>query len=109
MANQFLLYGANGYTGQLIARYADHYHLQPVLSGRNEAAIIKLSQELNYPYLVLDLNDPAKLEKVLSEFEVVMHAAGPFDTTALPMAEACIKSRTHYLDINGDIEVFEAL
>ncbi|NCU04099.1 MAG: saccharopine dehydrogenase, partial [Chitinophagaceae bacterium] len=36
---QVLLYGANGYTGELIARYASEYNLQPVLAGRKEEKI----------------------------------------------------------------------
>ncbi|MHA4842754.1 saccharopine dehydrogenase family protein [Flavitalea antarctica] len=109
MANQFLLYGANGYTGQLIARHANEYHLQPVLAGRNKEALQKLSAELHFPCLVLGLDDRQALEEALANFEVVLHAAGPFDETANPMAEACLRTKTHYLDINGDIAVFEAL
>jgi short subunit dehydrogenase-like uncharacterized protein len=109
MPNQFLLYGANGYTGQLIARHANEYHLQPVLAGRNKEAIQKLSSELHFPYLVIDLDNREALETALGNFEVVLHAAGPFDQTAQPMADACIRTNTHYLDINGDISVFESL
>ncbi|RYY10574.1 MAG: hypothetical protein EOO04_36675, partial [Chitinophagaceae bacterium] len=109
MANQFLLYGANGYTGQLIARHANEYHLQPVLAGRNKEALQKLSSELHFPYLVFDLGNQAALDDALTNFEVVVHAAGPFDQTAHPMADACIRTGTHYLDINGDINVFESL
>ena len=31
--NEFLLYGANGYTGELIARMASSYGLKPILAG----------------------------------------------------------------------------
>ncbi|HTE28677.1 saccharopine dehydrogenase family protein [Flavitalea sp.] len=109
MANQFLLYGANGYTGQLIARHANEYHLQPVLAGRNKEAIQKLSSELHFPYLIIDLDNREALEQSLGNFDVVLNAAGPFDQTAHPMADACIRTKTHYLDINGDISVFESL
>jgi short subunit dehydrogenase-like uncharacterized protein len=109
MANQFLLYGANGYTGQLIARHANEYHLQPVLAGRNKEAIEKLSSELHFPCLIIDLNDRNTLEQALANFDVVLHAAGPFDQTAHLMADACLRTKTHYLDINGDIAVFESL
>ena len=40
---------------------------------------------------------------------VVFYMAGPFSTTSRPMADACIRSRFHYLDITGEIDVFEAL
>lgn len=108
-SNQFLLYGANGYTGRLIARYAAEYGLQPVLAGRNEAAIKALAAELQLPCRVFPLEDSAALEAALRETPAVIHAAGPFAQTARPMVEACLKTGVHYLDINGDISVFELL
>jgi len=106
---EFLLYGANGYTGQLIARYAQQYNLQPLLAGRNRAALTALADQLSLPYRVIDLNNTKDLENALNDVKVVIHAAGPFDATAKSMAEACINTNTHYLDINGDINVFEML
>jgi len=105
--NTFLLYGANGYTGELIARYASQYNLQPVLAGRNVAALKALAEKLNMPYKVISLEDPAALDAALREVKVVMHAAGPFRYTAKQMVDACLRTGTHYLDINGDITVFE--
>jgi short subunit dehydrogenase-like uncharacterized protein len=109
MQNQFLLYGANGYTGQLIAKLAGQYNLQPILSGRTEEAIKSLATELNLPYLVIDLNDSEKLEAALQRVKVVLHCAGPFSQTAKQMITACLETGVHYLDINGDVSVFEFL
>src|SRR5262249_14363815 len=36
------------------------------------------------------------------------NCAGPFSRTALPMVEACLRNRVHYLDIAGEVDVFEA-
>lgn len=107
--NQFLLYGANGYTGQLIARYAEHYGLQPLLAGRNEAALRELASRLKMPYKVIRLEDQQALEAALKEVKVVVHAAGPFHNTARQVVDACLKTKTHYLDINGDVSVFEMI
>ena len=57
MQNSFLLYGANGYTGELIARHAAQYNLQPILAGRREDALKPLSAKLDYPYKVFDVAD----------------------------------------------------
>jgi short subunit dehydrogenase-like uncharacterized protein len=38
-----------------------------------------------------------------------LHCAGPFVHTSQPMADACLRNRVHYLDITGEISVFEAL
>lgn len=105
----FLLYGANGYSGTLIARFAHEYNLKPILAGRNEASIKSLAQKLDLPYRIIDLNDTVKLEAVLKEVKLVLHAAGPFQFTAKQMIDACLKTGTHYIDINGDISIFEMI
>ncbi len=109
MQNQFLLYGANGYTGKLIAKLAATYNLQPLLAGRTEANIKPLANELQLPYRIIDLDDKAALENALSEVTLVLHAAGPYVYTAKQMIEACLQTGVHYIDINGDISVFEML
>jgi len=106
--NSFLLYGANGYTGRLIAQMASGYDLKPILAGRNESSIKSLAESLALSYRVLDLSDTEKLCEVLREVPLVLHAAGPFLHTSSLMIEACIASKTHYLDITGEIPVFEA-
>lgn len=104
-----LLYGANGYTGVLIARYASQYGLQPILGGRREEVIKPLAAQLNLPYAIVDINNAGQLQKALHGIQVVIHAAGPFADTAGQMIDACLLTGTHYLDINGDISVFEMI
>ena len=107
MRNNFLLYGANGYTGQLIAKMAVEYGLSPVLAGRNASSLQSLADSLKLPYKVIDLADTTSLHEALNEVEVVLHAAGPFQFTSKAMIEACLATKTHYLDITGEISVFE--
>ncbi len=109
MQNQILLYGANGYTGKLIARLAASYNLQPILAGRTEANIKPIADELQLPYRIIDLDNKTQLENALSEVKLVLHAAGPYVYTAKQMIEASLQTGTHYIDINGDIVVFEML
>lgn len=108
-SNSFLLYGANGYTGELIARFAKDYDLQPILAGRKKELIEPLANKLQLPYRIFDVNDEVALVAALKEVKVVMNAAGPFQYTARQMIEACLKTGTHYLDINGDITMFEMM
>lgn len=44
----------------------------------------------------------------LQGVDVVLHAAGPFLHTGAPMMDACLKVGAHYLDITGEVPVFEA-
>ena len=109
MSKKFLLYGANGYTGVLIAKLAATYNLQPILAGRTEANIKPLADELQLSYHIVDLADAEQLKKILSEVKLVLHCAGPFSATAKQMIDACLETSVHYIDINGDISVFEML
>jgi short subunit dehydrogenase-like uncharacterized protein len=68
-----------------------------------------LAGKLQLPYRIIDLKDTAALINILQEVNLVVHAAGPYDFTAKPMIEACMQTRTHYLDLNGDTDVFETL
>lgn len=107
MPEQWMIYGANGYTGELIARRAKEQGLTPVLAGRTESKVQPLAEELGLGYRIFSLDDAESIATQLEGFALVLHAAGPFVHTARPMMEACLRSRTHYLDITGEIPVFE--
>jgi len=104
-----LIYGANGYTGRLIVDHVVALGMKPVLAGRNIEEIPSLAQSVGLEWRVVDLADPNKLDEVLEGITVVIHCAGPFSRTYLPMAAACIRSKVHYLDITGEIAAFEGL
>ncbi|UPK68201.1 saccharopine dehydrogenase family protein [Chitinophaga filiformis] len=107
--NRILLYGANGYTGELIARYAGQYGLTPILAGRKKAAIEALAKELKLDFRIVELDDAAGMRAALEDVTLVIQAAGPYHITAQPMIEACLATNTHYIDLNGDLDVFELL
>jgi short subunit dehydrogenase-like uncharacterized protein len=103
-----LIYGANGYTGELIARRAVAQGLSAVLAGRR-AAVEALAAELRQPHRVFALDDPAAIDAALAGVRVVLNAAGPFSRTAAPLVQACLRARAHYLDITGELDVLEAM
>jgi len=104
---QWLLYGAYGYTGTLIAEEAVKRGHRPVLAGRSERKLVALAERLRLDYVVLDLENSAGLAQTISGFDLVFHAAGPFVHTHQPMVTACLTGKTHYLDITGEVTVFE--
>lgn len=104
---QWMIYGANGYTGELIAREAQARGLRPVLAGRSPRKIEALARELGLESRVFDLANVDASASQLAGISVVLHCAGPFSATSAPMLEACLMSKTHYLDISGEITVFE--
>jgi short subunit dehydrogenase-like uncharacterized protein len=101
-----MIYGANGYSGRLIAQEAVRLGARPVLAGRNREVIERLAAELGCESRVfaLDALDPVR---DLEGMRLVMHAAGPFSATSRPMIDACLAVRAHYLDITGEIDVIE--
>jgi saccharopine dehydrogenase (NAD+, L-lysine-forming) len=105
----WLLYGANGYTGTLVARLAAARGERPLLAGRSAAKIAALADELGLEHRAFGLDDPDAIRRGLDGVTAVAHCAGPFSATAGPMARACVNARLHYLDITGEIDVFEEL
>jgi short subunit dehydrogenase-like uncharacterized protein len=104
---RWLLYGAYGYTGQLIIDEAKRRGHRPVLAGRNAAKLATLGARHDLDWLALDLDYADRLNKTVDRYDLVLHAAGPFIHTSDPMIRACLAGRTHYLDITGEIGVFE--
>jgi saccharopine dehydrogenase (NAD+, L-lysine-forming) len=94
----WLIYGANGYTGQLIAEAAGSE--RPVLAGRSEGPVRALAERLGFEWRAFDLARPQ-----LDGIDLVLHCAGPFSATSRPMVDACLERRAHYLDITGEHEV----
>jgi len=109
MASEFMLYGATGFVGEAAARLAVQSGLRPVLAGRDAPKLERQAAGLGVEYRVFRLDDSAAMERALGSVPVVLHCAGPFRNTSGPMAEACLRTGTHYLDLTGEIPVFEAL
>lgn len=107
-SSRWLIYGANGYTGELVAREAAGRRMAPILAGRS-AGVEELASALDLPARVFPLTDPWSLRAHLADVDAVLHCAGPFVETSRPMVEACLETGTHYLDITGEISVFEAI
>lgn len=109
MAGRLLVYGAGGFTGELIVREAARRGLAPILAGRGAESIEPLAGELGLEARVAPLDDPAALARALDGVAVVLHCAGPFARTSRAMVEACLAAKVSYLDITGEIGVFEAI
>jgi short subunit dehydrogenase-like uncharacterized protein len=109
MAYNFLLYGANGYVGAAISRMAIREGLKPILAGRTPEKIEPLAKELGLEIRVSSLNDPTSMDRLLQDVRVVLHCAGPYLYTSKQMVDACLRAGAHYLDLTGEIPVFEAI
>ncbi len=106
---QLLIYGSYGYTGQLIVHECALKKIPVLLSGRDAAKLKAQSEKSGYPFEVLDLKEVDKLKTLLRSVKAIIHCAGPFRYTARTVAEACLETGTHYIDITGEHQVFELL
>ncbi len=104
---KILLYGSNGYTARLMLDLLDKYQLSPILAGRRQSAIEPLAEQYKLDCRVFNLDRHETIVDHLQGIDLVLHCAGPFSKTAEPMLKACIAAKAHYLDITGEIEVFE--
>jgi saccharopine dehydrogenase (NAD+, L-lysine-forming) len=105
----WMIYGAYGYTGRLVAALAAERGELPVIAGRDGRRLRQLGEMFELEHRTFDLSDPDAVARALDGVDVVAHCAGPFSATAQPMVDACLASRTHYLDVTGEIDVFEAI
>lgn len=106
-SSRWLLYGAYGYTGTLVTEEAVKRGHRPVLAGRDAGKLQRLAKQYGLEYQVLSLENEEALTSAVTQFDLLFHAAGPFVHTSAPMVRACLAGRTHYLDITGEIPVFE--
>lgn len=104
---RWLIYGATGYTGTLVAEEAVKRGHKPILAGRSREKLAPLAERLNLDYAAFSLDDADAITKAIADADLVYHAAGPFIHTAEPMRRACLNAGKHYLDITGEIQVFE--
>ncbi|SFG47071.1 Uncharacterized conserved protein [Halopelagius inordinatus] len=102
----FLLYGAYGYTGRLVAEAAAERGLEPILAGRDSERVSAVASDLDLPSRTFDVREAAAF---VDDVDAVLNCAGPFEKTADPMVDACIREGTHYLDITGELSVFERI
>lgn len=111
MAKRILIYGSYGYTGKLIVAECIRRGLSPMLAGRNVHALKEQAENAQLSYLAFPLEGAENVAQMLKKAgcDTVLHCAGPFIHTAETMAEACLQTGVHYLDITGEFEVIEQM
>jgi len=109
MPSTFLLYGATGFVGEATARLAVQQGLTPILAGRNAAKVESLAAELGVDFRIFDLSNPTAIDRAFAGVTVILHCAGPYLHTSKPVVDACLRSGVHYLDLTGEIPVYEAI
>jgi len=104
--SNFLIYGATGYTGDLIAREAVRRGLDPIVAGRDARKVKNLADELGTEGRVFDLADADATLRGLTGVSVVLNVAGPFAVTSAPLLDAALTVGAHYLDTTAELGAF---
>ncbi|MEO1645517.1 MAG: saccharopine dehydrogenase NADP-binding domain-containing protein [Chloroflexota bacterium] len=105
----WMIYGVTGYTGRLVVEEAVKRGHQPIVAGRNSAKVTPIAQAYNLTPSIFSLDSVDTIAGELQKhnIELVMHIAGPYKYTSDPMIQACLQVGAHYLDITGEIDVYQ--
>lgn len=107
MKPKWIIYGAYGYTGRLIVETAVEHGLAPIVAGRNREKVTAMATEYGLEGRTFDATDRAATEAALRNTVLVLNCAGPFEETGRLLAGATLEAGCHYLDITGEVQVFE--
>lgn len=107
MEKTFIIYGAYGYTGELIVDLAVAKGMKPILSGRSEHKLKSLAEKYSLEYVVADLDNLNKLDEAAVKSALLLNCAGPFSRTFEKVVAYCLQKQLHYTDITGELMIFE--
>ena len=107
MKKKWMIYGAYGYTGELLSHEAIKRGHKPVLAGRSTEKLIPLAKKFDLDYVIFDLEDENKIFNNVKDFDLVFNSAGPYKYTNDPMVKSCLKAGVNYLDVTGELPIME--
>ena len=106
-----VVYGASGFTGQLVAeylasRYAKDSDLKWAMAGRSldKLATVRdaIGAPVDTPLIAADAGDPASLKAMIDQTRLVLTTVGPYQLYGSELVAACAASGTDYLDLCGE-------
>ena len=117
MTLNILLYGATGFSGRMIVAEAAARanaavnavgDFRMILAARDGGQLRQIAESNGMEFRVFGLDDDSEVQAGIDGADVVINAAGPFALTAGPLVKAALTARCHYVDINGEIDVYMA-
>ena len=104
-----LVYGSYGYTGRLVVEECDRRDVEIVVAGRNGKKVDEQSERWGFDGRVFSLDDTDEVREGIEDADAVLNCAGPFSKTHPTLVDACLEEGVDYLDITGEVDVFERL
>jgi short subunit dehydrogenase-like uncharacterized protein len=106
-----VVYGATGFTGQLVAEYlAAHYkgdaNLKWAMAGRSREKLASVRDAIgapaDTPLIVADAGDPASMKAMVAQAKSIISTVGPYQLYGSDLVAACAASGTDYFDLCGE-------
>jgi len=106
-----VVYGATGFTGQLIAEYlAAHYigegNLKWAMAGRSKDKLASVRDAIGAPadiaLIVADAGDPVSLRAMVGQTKSVISTVGPYQRYGSELVATCVAAGVDYLDLCGE-------
>src|SRR6266403_2454176 len=106
-----VVYGATGFTGQLVAEYlAAHYkgdaNLKWAMAGRSKDKLAAVRDAIgapaDTPLIVADASDPASLKAMVAQTKSVITTVGPYQLYGSDLVAACAAAGVDYFDLSGE-------
>ena len=106
-----IVYGATGFTGQLVAeylatRYCNDKQLKWAMAGRSldklKSVRDAIAAPADTPLIVADAGDPASLKAMVDQTKCVISTVGPYQLYGSDLVAACAASGTDYIDLCGE-------
>ncbi|MCC8938431.1 saccharopine dehydrogenase NADP-binding domain-containing protein [Bradyrhizobium sp. Arg68] len=105
-----VVYGATGFTGQLVAEYlATHYRdgsLKWAMAGRSKDKLAAVRDAIgapaDTPLIVADSSDSAALKAMVVQTKSVISTVGPYQLYGNELIAACVETGTDYFDLCGE-------
>jgi short subunit dehydrogenase-like uncharacterized protein len=106
-----IVYGATGFTGQLVAEYlAAHYsggdNLKWAMAGRSKDKLASVRDAIgapaDTPLIVADASDPASLKAMVGQAKSIITTVGPYQLYGAELLAECAASGVDYFDLCGE-------
>jgi short subunit dehydrogenase-like uncharacterized protein len=107
-AYDVVLYGASGFVGKQTVQYlacrTSPEQVRWAIAGRNHQKLAAVRDEIGVAVdvLVADSQDQQAIDEIVSQTKVLLNTAGPFALYGNALVDACVRYKTHYVDITGE-------
>lgn len=110
MADRIVVFGATGYTGELIATRLAAAGVRPILAGRSEKRLSALAERLGgLEWARADAMRQNTVFDLVGPDDVLISTVGPFVKWGMPAARAAVAAGCTYIDTTGEPEFIRTL